>query len=215
MAKSRASETMIETAQRQEQNRIGMAKKRASETPVETTQRLELNQARMAKKRASETPLEIIQRQKLNQARMAKKRASETPVETTQRQELNQARMVKKRASETHVQTAHRREQNRVYKAKKRALSVPMDKYITDFQSKVKQGPEYVCTCCHCMMYKQTVVSYNRSKYHKASNELLEQVFSVEHSYTSSDGKQWVCVTCDGALKRGNMPLRFGIGSRR
>ena len=58
------------------------------------------------------------------------------------------------------------------------------------------------------MMYKQTVVLYSRGKYIKASNELLEQVFSAEHSYTNSGGKQWVCKTCDGALKRGNMPLQ-------
>ena len=87
-----------------------------------------------------------------------------------------------------------------------KALVIPIEKCITDFQSKVKQGPEFVCTCCHCMMYKQTVVPYRRAKYPKASNELLEQVFSAEHNYVSSDGKQWVCTTCDGALKKGNMP---------
>ena len=91
---------------------------------------------------------------------------------------------------------------------KKRALVVPMEKCIADFQSKVKQGPEFVCTCCHRMMYKQTVVPYTRTKYTKASDELLERVFSAEHNYISSDGKQWVCKTCDGALKRGNIPLQ-------
>ena len=92
--------------------------------------------------------------------------------------------------------------------ATKRALVVPMEKCIADFQSKVKQGPEFVCTCCHRMMYKQTIVPYSRSKYTKASNESLEQVFSAKGNYISSDGKQWVCQTCDGALKRGNMPLQ-------
>ena len=65
-----------------------------------------------------------------------------------------------------------------------------------------------MCTCCHCLIYKQTVIRYTRSKYTKVSNELLEQVFSAEHNYTSSDGQQWVCKTCDGALKKGNMPLQ-------
>ena len=92
--------------------------------------------------------------------------------------------------------------------AEKRALLVPMEKCVADFQVKVKQGPEFVCTCCHRMMYKQTVVPYNRTKYIKASNELLEQVFNTEHNYISSDGKQWVCKTCNAALKRGNMPLQ-------
>ena len=54
----------------------------------------------------------------------------------------------------------------------------------------------------------QTVLPYNGSKYTKVSSELLELVFSDEHKYISSDGKQWVCRTCDGALKKGNMPLQ-------
>ena len=57
-------------------------------------------------------------------------------------------------------------------------------------------------------MYKQTVISCASNKYTKASNELLEQVFSPEHNYISLDGKQWICKTCDAALKRGNMPLQ-------
>lgn len=91
---------------------------------------------------------------------MAKKRACETVVETVLRQELNQTCMAKKRASETAVETAQRQKQNRAYMSKKRALSVPIEKCITDFKSKVKQGPEFVCTCCHRMMYWQSVVLY-------------------------------------------------------
>ena len=92
--------------------------------------------------------------------------------------------------------------------AKRRILVAPMEKYITDFHSKVKQGPEFVCTCCHRLMYKQTVIRCTKSKYTKASNELLEQIFSAENNYISSDGKQWICKTYDGALKKGNMPLQ-------
>lgn len=62
--------------------------------------------------------------------------------------------MAKQRASESVVQTLHRQEQDRVRKAKKRASLFPIEKCIV----KVKQGPEFVCTCCHCMMYKQIVV---------------------------------------------------------
>ena len=50
------------------------------------------------------------------------------------------------------------------------------------------------------LMYKQTVVPFNKAKYSKASRELLDQVFCAEFKYVTSDGKQWVCKTCDGAL---------------
>ena len=68
-------------------------------------------------------------------------------------------------------------------------------------------GPDFVCTVCHRMMYKQNVAC-NKSKYTKASDELLQQVFCASYSYTSSDGKQWLCKTCDNALSRGNMPVQ-------
>ena len=37
---------------------------------------------------------------------------------------------------------------------------------------------------------------------------MLQQVFNAEFTYTNSDGKLWVCKTCDRALTRGNMPLQ-------
>ena len=65
-------------------------------------------------------------------------------------------------------------------------------------------GPDVVCTSCHRLTYKVNVVPCNKSKYTKASDELLDQVF--EHSYSSTDSKQWLCKTCDSVLSRGNMP---------
>ena len=37
---------------------------------------------------------------------------------------------------------------------------------------------------------------------------VLQMVFSPNLSYISPDGKEWVCITCDRTLKRGNMPLQ-------
>ena len=120
----------------------------------------------------------------------------------------NRERTAKKRASESHDVATLRKAKNKAAMAKKRASVITVDKAIDTFLSKAKIGPDFVCVCCNRMMYKQTVVPYNKAKYVKASNELLEQVFCVENSYISSDGKQWVCKTCDGALSRGNMPVQ-------
>ena len=92
--------------------------------------------------------------------------------------------------------------QNRACTAKIRTLIVSVEKCIRNFHSMVKQGPEFVCTHCHRLMYKQTVIPCTRSKYTKAGNELLMQVFSAIHNYISSDGKQWICKICDAALKQ-------------
>ena len=160
--------------------------------------------------RENQTAVETARRQQHDRACKAKKRESETAVETARRQQHDRAYKAKKRESETVVETAQRWKQNRAYMANRRALVVSMEKYITDFQSKIKQGPEFVCTCCHRLMYKQTVIPCTKTKYTKASNELLEQIFSAEHNYISSDGMQWICKTCNAVLKRGNMPKLMG-----
>jgi len=76
-------------------------------------------------------------------------RALETAAETLHRQEQNRTSTAIKRALEEPVETLHRQEQNRTSMAKKRASVVPIGNCIANFQSKLKVGPEFVCTCCH------------------------------------------------------------------
>ena len=98
--------------------------------------------------------------------------------------------MAKVRALETPTETLHRQNNNRTCMAQKRSMNMSIDSAITQFLLKTKMGPDYVYTCCHRMMYKQNVVPYKKSKYTKASNELLDQVFCAEHNYISNDGNQ-------------------------
>ena len=60
----------------------------------------------------------------------------------------NRMRITSMRASETQEQALERLEQNRTHVASMRA-------------SEVKLGPEFVCTCCHRMMYRKSVVACN------------------------------------------------------
>ena len=55
-------------------------------------------------------------------------------------------------------------------------------------------------------MYRQTVVLLSIEKYTKASPTLILDV--LRDLYTSSDGNQWICITCNAALLRGNMPTQ-------
>ena len=185
-----------------------MSKKRALESPSETLCRQEESRVRMSKRRALESPSDILCRQEENRVRMSKKRAVENPSETLCRQEENRVRMSKKRALESPSEIMCRQEKNRVCMAKKRSINVSVDQAVSIFLSKAKMGPDFVCTSCHRLMYKANVVPCNKSKYTKASDELLDQVFCVQHSYTSTDGKQWLCKTCHSALCRGSMPVQ-------
>ena len=48
----------------------------------------------------------------------------------------------------------------------------------------------------------------NKGKYDKVSPDLLDSIFSANLSHISSDGKRYICKTCDRALARGSMPLQ-------
>ena len=230
-ANLRASETPEETTTRQKRNSARIASMRASETPEETASRQKRNSARMASMRASEIPEETASRQKRNSACMASMRASETPEETASRQKRNSARMASMRASETPEKTVDRQKSDKLHKVQKRALETPeetmqrnqrdkervsckrskgvsVEEAITSFHSETRAGPDFVCTCCHRMMYKKTVILCNKAKYTKATPELLSNVFSANLSQISSDGKERICKTCDRALARGSMPLQ-------
>ena len=81
----------------------------------------------------------------------------------------------------------------------------PIDKIIEEFLGKVRVGPEYVCTSCHRMMYKHSVVTFRPPKYTKASPELLELMSQLAHV---TNGKQWICLSCDRSLCRGVLPVQ-------
>ena len=56
---------------------------------------------------------------------------------------------------------------------------VPLESGISAFHSVVKSGPDFVCTCCHRMMYRKSVVQCNKTKYTKACHDVLEKVFKA------------------------------------
>ena len=121
-------------------------------------------------------------RKELNRACKAKKRALETESEALVRKEQNRARTAKKRDLKLQDEML---QQNKTAMAREKVI----ENAISTFLSKAKVGPEFVCTCCHRMMYKQTVIPYNKHKYTKAGDEVLASVFAAKHSYISSDGK--------------------------
>ena len=165
-----------------------------------------------ATKRASETSEQTLQRQQRSRKHVASMRASETSEQTLHRRETDRSKKASMRASETIERTMHRKEQDRKHKATmraaKKASDVSVQQAIMSFHSDIKNGPDFVCSCCHRLMYNKSVVPCNLAKYSKCTNNLLECVFSADLRYVSDTGNEWVCKTCDRALKRGAMPLQ-------
>ena len=63
-----------------------------------------------------------------------------------------------------------------------------------------------MCTSCHRLLYRNSVVTCNRDKYNKCTEDLLESVLGS--NYISNGENVWVCKTCDGTLKHGLMPAQ-------
>ena len=85
--------------------------------------------------------------------------------------------------------------------AGRRSSKSTIDNAIKNFHLKVRERPEFVCVCCHHMLYKQNVFLFNIHKYTKCSD------FPVDNLRDIGD-KQWVCRACDGALTQGNIPVQ-------
>ena len=230
-ASMKATETCEQTLHRQQQNRLCKANTRATETCEQTLHRQQQDRLCKANMRATETCEQTLHRQQQDRLDKANMRATETCEQTLHRQQ--QARLCKAnmRATETCEQTLHRQQQDRLHKANMRATEtceqalrrkqrqkesttnkrnsiVSVEHAILVFHSAIKNGPDFVCVCCHRMMYRKSVVPCNLAKYSKCSKDLLQNVFSADVCYISNDGNEWVCMTCDRALKRGVMPLQ-------
>ena len=204
-ASKRTSETSDQTVHRREKDRNHKASMRASETSERTVHRQETDRNHKASKRVGETSEQTVHRQQQNRKHMSSMRASESSDHTVHRREKDRSNKASMRATETSEQTVHIQQQNREHmRATKKASNVLVQ---LTFHSDIKNGPDFVRLCCHRLMYNKSVVPCNLAKYTKCSNNLLECVFSAGVRVNDT-GNEWVCKTCDRALKRGVMPLQ-------
>ena len=142
--------------------------------------------------RASEACEQTLRKQEQNRIHMVSMRASETCEQTLHRQEQDRVRKMSMRAFETPDEMMRRKQRNKKAMTNKRKANVSIEHAIDAFHSEVKFGPNYVCTCCHHMMYRKNVILCNKASYTKANTSVLEQVFSDDIRYISSNGEEWI-----------------------
>ena len=185
--------------------RLRAAAKRDKQTEQEAAEHRTSDRLRAAAKRDKQTEQEAAEHRTSDRLRAAAKRDKQTEQEAAERRISNRLCTAAKRNKQTEQEVAERNAKKRCMMASVRTKE-DIDIIIKEFLAKVKIGPEYVCTYCHRMLYRHAVIGFKPTKYTKATPELLKKL--SEHAYVSSDGKQWVCKTCDGALCRGNLPVQ-------
>ena len=72
---------------------------------------------------------------------------------------------------------------------------------IDRFQSKIKQGPYYVCVCCERGHYKNSTILYKPEKYQIK----VDDYTILKASY---DSLHYICKTCSSKLKKGSIPCQ-------
>ena len=70
------------------------------------------------------------------------------------------------------------------------------------FQNTVKDGPSYVCTCCHQTWFKHSMTPEDKWP-KKIDHQILHEHIT---NYKSKDDKQWLCHTCINNLKEKRTP---------
>ena len=130
--------------------------------PIESRQS---DYVRKAAKRACETGEETMKRQTQNKEHMASIRKCETRGKALKPQAENKQHMASVRACETPDQTLHRRQSSKQSMSSTRKRNVSVECAVSAFHSEVKLGPDYVCTCCHRMMYWKSVIPCNKAKH--------------------------------------------------
>ena len=160
---ARALETEQQTAKRRKSNREHMRDTRILETEEQTAKRRKSDRKRVRETRALETEDQTAKRRKSNREHVRETRVLETEEQTAKRRKSNREHMRETRVLETEEQTAKRRKSDRKRVAQRRS-NVSVEAAIDLFITKTKQGPDYVCTSCHRLMYRANVVSLNKCK---------------------------------------------------
>ena len=208
-----ASETK---SRRLETDRKRKSQTKDTESAERKSKRLKTAKEKMAKTRASETPETKSRRLETDRKRTSQTRDSESPKRKSKRLETVKEKMANNRASETIEMKARRLETVKKKMANKRHLSttyVPSIQEVTEtFQEKVKYGPVHVCTSCHRLMYRESVVKYEEKKYEKLSHKQIGPALQ-KFLYKSTDGQIWICTTYHRKLKQGKVPAQCKVNN--
>ena len=76
-----------------------------------------------------------------------------------------------------------------------------MDHYISKFQSRIKEGPYYICSVCNRLLYRKSVKLLEKKKYCSVPKTLFTNIASF-------DNKEYICTTCHSKVVKGKTPCQ-------
>lgn len=83
----------------------------------------------------------------------------------------------------------------------KKPYPVTEKEFITDFHTKIQQGPIFVCVSCEQLWYKRSVYNFD-----SVSNNIPHGMSSCIQNIQSPDNNTYICHTCYVALSSNKIP---------
>ena len=77
-----------------------------------------------------------------------------------------------------------------------------VDVCISQFCQKIKEGPYCVCTVCNRMLYRKSVLIFNKQKYVNCN---IQNMFTEKLSF---DSNEYICKTCHSKVIKGKVPCQ-------
>ncbi len=155
--------------------------------------------------RQSMSPEEKAESQKQAQSRMASFRRSMSPEDKAEAQKQDRSRKISSRQSMSPEHKADVKSQDRESHAAKRKLDkqkvITIEEATGNFKRKCYELPEYVCTCCHRLLWKQSVLPFRIDKY-DTTNDIIKRCFAEDILRETKPGELYICTTCNGDLKK-------------
>ena len=86
-------------------------------------------------------------------------------------------------------------------KFKSSSDDVNLDHCISNFQSRIEEGPYYICSVCNRLLYRKSVKLLEKKKYSLVPKTLFTDIASF-------DNKEYICTTCHSKVLRGKIPCQ-------
>ena len=113
--------------------------------------------------------------------------------------ERNRANMKRKYHATNSPQKAKKDQQHK--KIKSISDNINLDQCISKFQSRIKEGPYYICSVCNRLLYRKSVKLLEKTKYSSVPKTLFTDIASF-------DNKEYICTTCHSKVLKGKIPCQ-------
>ncbi|XP_062588390.1 uncharacterized protein LOC134250047 [Saccostrea cucullata] len=132
---------------------------------------------------------------------------------------------VKKRSKDSYYSSSEAMKKKKEKVAQKRRLKQmnleQEEEVIRLFKEKAKEGPDYACTCCHRLLFKNQVQACEHQMYEKNESARTISDICLVHKYlhecsescpeACTKSSLWICYTCHRKIMSGKAPAEASV----